>query len=427
MKKNEIPQSGMVDMLNAVTREGNFPLDEFTKDNLPRLGDTILADTELFSRWFGFVINKIVKVIVNAKNFENPLKSLKKGTLPLGKGLEETYVNITSSQKYDLAKSQTELFKLTPADVQGVLHILKDEDKRVFKVSTSMENMRTAFASYEELNRLLNGIINSLSQSVENEEFVNTGLLVKTLYDRGQTFNVKTPSISYNETGAREFLAKILEYSDLLKSYSSTYNYAGVQSLSMPDRQVLLLSPKANAVLRTYVESGAYNLEKIRFEGRVIVANFLENTEINAMLLDIDTLQIWDALKMTTSIFNGNGLYMNTFIHIWRIYSASPFNTSIVFTDAESTVTGVTLPTTITKVKRNVLTPLTATVAGTGVFSQKCYYTISSDVELSYNTRVDNIGRLYVGQDVPVGTVIKLTVKSATDSTKTATMNLTVE
>ena len=105
------------------------------------------------------------------------------------------------------------------------------------------------------------------------------------------------------------------------------------------------------------------------------------------------------------------------------IFSISPFEQAIAFTSAASTVTGVTVSPSSAKVSAGQDITLTATVAGSGIYSRNVQWTMEGATK---SGTVLTGNRLHVASDEPSATAIKVTATSHQDSSKKATATITV-
>ena len=67
---------------------------------------------------------------------------------------------------------------------------------------------------------------------------------------------------------------------------------------------------------------------------------------IGAILVDRDFFMIFDVLQESRTVENGQGLNYNQILHVWRIFSASPFaNAALLTSSSAPTITAVTVTT----------------------------------------------------------------------------------
>ena len=114
----------------------------------------------------------------------------------------------------------------------------------------------------------------------------------------------------------------------------------------------------------------------------------------------------------------------NMWLHVWRIFSTSPFEQCICFTKQASGVTSVTVsPSTATVTKGQTL-QLSATVVTTGITNKAVEWSVDSTSETDKVT-IDQSGVLTVPSDATVES-ITVTATSIFDSTVTGTATITV-
>lgn len=147
------PQTGVVlkagnrDIINAIRPELSYTFQEripaATQDNLKDIATTILNYPEMANEFLQGIVNRIGRVIITSKSYENPLRKFKKGMLEFGESVEEIFVNIANAHPYDPAKAETDVFKREIPDVNAAFHKLNYQN--FYKTTVSNEQLRQAF------------------------------------------------------------------------------------------------------------------------------------------------------------------------------------------------------------------------------------------------------------------------------------------
>ena len=180
---------------------------EATKNNIQEIQE-VMSDPNnavVANEFMSTLLNMIIKQQLITKIFNNPLKSLKKGSKPLGDTVEEIYNNFIKAQTFD--QTGANLLNRNLPDTKTVFHRMNRKDK--YKVTVSPEMLAKAFASYDNLESYITNIINTLYNSSELDEFIITKELIKQAYDNNaiKVVNIKDPLTS--EANAKDFIKTI--------------------------------------------------------------------------------------------------------------------------------------------------------------------------------------------------------------------------
>lgn len=340
--------SKYVEILNKIRQDASAMYQErvpvATRENLETIryamidGDNIQVANEFMNT----LLNKLVKSIIHTKRFSNPLKSLKKGTKPLGDTIEEIYNNFLKGVEFD--PSGANLLKRTLPDTKTVYHRMNY--KMQYPVTVSREALSRAFMSYENLESYVTSIINSLYNSAELDEFVNMKQLIKSALDNKamKTVEIVDPCIS-KENG-QEFIKTVKTVSGLMAFPSSEHNaYLTAQStdtepivtFSRKDEQVLIIDTATDTSVSVDVLATIFNMTVAEFNEtrKIVIDAFPEDEEstesVRAVLIDEAFFQIYDDLFTITSFNNGQGLYQNYYLNVWQTLAYSILVNAVAF------------------------------------------------------------------------------------------------
>lgn len=116
------------------------------------------------------LFNRIGKVIITSKMYNNPWSFFKKGMLEYGETIEEIFVNIAEPHVFDQQKSESEVFKREMPDVKSAFHVLNYQT--FYKQTTSDYQLKQAFLTYEGITDLIYRIIDAMTTSSNYDEFL---------------------------------------------------------------------------------------------------------------------------------------------------------------------------------------------------------------------------------------------------------------
>lgn len=441
-----------VDILNAIRNNASadyrnyIPQADDSLDSVRSIGNILMNYPALQNEFLNALVNRIGRVLVTSKMYDNPWNMFKRGMLEFGETIEEVFVEIAKPFEYDPETAESEVFKREIPDVRAAFHILNYQ--KFYKVTVQRDQLRQAFLTWDGVTDLITKIINSMYAGANYDEFLVMKYLVAVniLNGRLKAVEINDPS---NVTNMKSVVGAIKSVSNGMEFMTTEYNQAGVHTYTDKRDQYIILTSDFDAVMDVEVLASAFNMDKADFMGRrVLVDSFasldndrlallfkddknyvpLTQDELNALatipavLVDRDWFMILDNLLEFTDQYNGQGLYWNYWLHVWKTLSVSPFANSAVFVPGVPSVTSVTVsPDTVTAgAGQTVL--LTAEVVTANFAPQ----TVTWSVAKGAKATVDITGKVVIGADAKTGDKIVVKATSTFDSTKTGTCTITV-
>ena len=283
------------------------------------------------------LLNMIIKQVIHNKFFSDPLKSLKKGTKPLGDTIEEIYANFVQAKGFD--PTGADLLTREMPDVKAVYHRMNRQDK--YKITISPEQIQKAFSSYDKLESFVQTIINTLYNSSELDEFVLMKQLIKQAIDNNAMKVVTIPDPVASEQNAKDFIKAVKIVSgDMV--FANSNNNAYLTSQTTDTKELITCTPKSEQILiidnatdvSVSIEVLAYvfNMSVAEFnDTRKIVIDAFPDTSIRAALIDEQFLQVYDDLLLFKEFENAEGLYKNYYLHVWQTLAYSNLVNAVAF------------------------------------------------------------------------------------------------
>lgn len=312
---------------------------EATQNNIQAVQEA-MTDPEnavVTNEFMSTLLNMIIKQVIHNKLFSNPLKSLKKGKKPLGDTIEEIYTNFIKADVYD--QTGANLLQRKLPDTKTVFHRMNRQDK--YKVTVNPEELFKAFSSYERLESYIGGIINTLYNSSELDEFVLTKELIRQALDNNAIKIVNIDDPLLGETQAKNFIKAVKTVSgDMVFPNTNNNAYLEAQdkdnkpiiTFSRPSEQVLILDNPTNVSVNVDVLATVFNMSVAQFnETRKIVIDAFPDPDIRACLVDEQFFQIYDDLLMFREFENPEGLYKNYYLHVWQTLAYSILVNAVCF------------------------------------------------------------------------------------------------
>lgn len=411
-------------------------------DNVKEIGAILNSYPQLQNEFLSALVNRIGRVILTSKMYDNPWSMFKKGLLEFGETIEEIFVNLAKPFQFDPAVAESTIFKREVPDVRSAFHIMNYQ--KFYKSTIQNDQLRQAFLSWQGITDLISKIVDAMYTGANYDEFqVMKYMLCKNIV-KGLMYPVNV-DITAPKSVAADFKA----ISNDLEFMKTKYNVAGVHTTSKKDEQYLIIDSAFDATMDVEVLASAFNMDKAQFMGhRVLVDSFSElDTErlailfkddanyvpltddeittlskIKAVLVDKDWFMIFDNFVNFTEQYNGEGLYWNYWYHVWKTFSVSPFANAIVFTTEAAAITSVTVSPSTATVAPEGTVQLSATVVTTGFAPQTVTWSSADETVAT----VDATGLVTVKADATASDTVVITATSTFDSTKTDTCTVTV-
>lgn len=442
------------DQVPAVIKEGDtlpngrIATAEDSIASLRGIGNIMMSYQPLQNAFLNALVNRIARVIITSRLYENPWAGFKKGVLEYGETIEDIFVILAKPYQFNPELAESEVFKRRIPDVKTAFHSMNYQ--KYYPTTVSNDQLRQAFLSWQGITDLIGRIIEQVYTGANYDEFLVMKYMIAQMALKGHIYPVSVPEITAEN--ARAVTTTMVNLAKRLTYMSSDYNYAGVKTYTDPEFLYIILTTDIASIFDVEVLALSFNMNKAELIGRQIgvdgfgiidnerlelifaddpYTNFTPFTteEINqlksiaGLMVDKSWFVIIDNYYNMTEIYNPQGLYWNYFYHVWKTFSISPFSNAILFTTNTPAITSVTIsPSTATVAKGNG-SQFTATVANTGFASKEVIWTVEGGEDAG--TVISNNGLLSVSPDETAKT---LTVKatSSFDSTKTSTATVTV-
>lgn len=444
------------EILNAIRNSASanyknyVPVASLDQNNIKEIGLVIMNDALLQNEFLSALVNRIGRVLVTSKLYDNPWSKFKKGIMEYGETLEEVFVNIAKPFEYDPAVAENKFMQREIPDVRAAFHVLNYQ--KFYKATIQREQLRQAFLSWEGITDLIGRIVDSMYTAANYDEFQVMKYMIGKHILNGEIKPVQVASVS--AANMKTIIGTIKGTSNNLEFMNNKYNLAGVQNFSLKDDQYIIVNSNFDAVMDVEVLASAFNMEKADFMGhRVLVDSFgsLDNERlaqlfaneanytpltsdeltaldaVPAIIVDKDWFMIYDNMNQFTEDYNGEGLYWQYWYHAWKTFSISPFANAAVFVPGAPTITSVTVTPETAVVMPGQNLQLTATVV-TANFAPKSVIwsaTISGEAAPGL-VDVTPLGVLRTSPDIEAGTeiVVKATSTEHSGAYDTATITI---
>lgn len=434
-----------IDILNAIRNNATQNYRDYVPkatpdaDSIRQIGAIIMDYPALQNEFLSALVNRIGRVLITSKMYDNPWSFFKKGLLEFGESVEEIFVNIAKPFQFDPAVAETNVFKREIPDVRAAFHIMNYQ--KYYKATISNDQLRQAFLSWQGISDLIAKIVDAMYTGANYDEFQTMKYMLARHILDGHMYPVEIPTVETNNM--KSIVSVVKGVSNKFTFLSPNYNLACVQTFTAKNDQYMLINSQFDATMDVEVLASAFNMDKAEFSGRrVLVDSFgsldtarlaelfagdstyeeigsdeLEALDaIPAILVDRDWFMIFDNFYNFTEQYNGEGLYWNYWYHVWKTFSVSPFANNALFIPGTPSVTSVTVTPATATVSAGQSVQLSANVVTTNFAPKSVTWTVDSE----YAT-VGNSGKVTVLSTAPASTNITVTATSTYDNTKKGT------
>ena len=439
-----------VDILNAIRNNASQNYRDYVPkatpdaDSIRQIGAIIMDYPALQNEFLSALVNRIGRVLITSKMYDNPWAFFKEGLLEFGESVEEIFVNIAKPFQFDPAVAETNVFKREIPDVRAAFHIMNYQ--KYYKATISNDQLRQAFLSWQGISDLIAKIVDAMYTGANYDEFQTMKYMLARHILDGHMYPVEIPTV---ETDNMKSIVSVVKgVSNQFTFLSPNYNLAGVQTYTAKNDQYMLINSQFDANMDVEVLASAFNIDKAKFSGRrVLVDSFgsldtarlrelfaddptykeIKENELKAIgaipaiLVDKGWFMIFDNFYNFTEQYNGEGLYWNYWYHVWKTFSVSPFANNALFIPGTPGVTNVTVSPATATVSAGQSVQLTAIVETTNFAPKSVTWSVDSE----YAT-VDNSGKVTVLSTAPASTSITVTATSTYDNTKKGTATISI-
>lgn len=302
------------------------------------------------------LLKKVVYTAVYSKTFNSPLAELEGDRMPLGQFIEDVYVNPAKARGFNVNDFAGLLQKY---EAQVATQYLTVNSDLQYPVTITREKIRNAFTSWGNLEALVTGMVNSLSNGAYITRYNQTKGLPLAAFNAGAVkYEVITEPT--NEATAKALIRKMRADFNKMQIPSTAYNAwqdvkgqgaFALKTWSDPQDIVVLISADVEALVDVEVLAAAFNMSKAEFLGRVIVVDdfsqydddgqvAVDGSMIKAMICDRAWFKIKTQDFAMDEFYNANNRTWQYYLNDVRMVNYSLFANAKIYTTAEPTPSG---------------------------------------------------------------------------------------
>ena len=302
---------------------------------------------------FVSLLKKVVFTAVYNKTFNNPLQSLEGERLPLGQFIEDVYVNPAKARGFNVNDFAGLLQKY---EAEVATQYLSVNSELQYCVTLTREKIRNAFTSWDALEGLISGYINSLYNGAYATRYAQTKGLVTAAFT-GNNIQYEIVDDPDDEASAKLLIQKMRSAYSKMQVPSTRFNAwnkvkggnLALKTWTDPKDMIVLISADIEALVDVEVLAAAFNMSKTDFLGRVIVVDdfnqynddgtlAVDGSNIKAMIADKAWFKIKTQDFAMDEFYNANNRTWQYYLNDVRMVNFSLFANALVFATEAPTV-----------------------------------------------------------------------------------------
>lgn len=382
--------------------------------DLPKQGESIapygkiIMNNERYRNAFINTVNLIGLTVIKRNAWDNPWDFTLRGTLRFGQQIREIINDLCNVYDYNALFTDKDRFLETV--VPNVLNYMHEVNfQKFYQTTTSDSQLAMAFET-EDLFTYIDDCITMLYESLKYDTYlVDKYMLCRRIID-GTITSVKIDDFATKTT--REIVAEMKGISNKMTFRSPKYNPAGIRRATRFEDQIMILNTEFDGKVTTEVLATSYFRNDAEFKTNLALIDSFSDTDearltellgsaftpftstektalakIPAVIISKEWFMDYDYALNTesgekqTEFYNPTTLENNHFLHAWKVFSTSPFENAVVFTQDSLAVSSVSVSPSTASVSKGQELKLSATVNTTGFANKAVYWGINSVAE----------------------------------------------
>lgn len=400
----------------------------------------IIMNNSRYRNAFINTVNLIAVTVIKRNTWDNPWDDFTlRGTIRNGQQVREIINDLASVYDYNQEKANDpQNVRFLKTEVPNVLDYMHELNfQKFYQVTTSDEQLAMAFEQ-GDLFSYIDDVVNMLFESWAYDRYVvNKYMLCRRILDG--TVPAKQIANFASKTD-RDIVAEIKAVSNKMTFRSPNYNPAGIRRATSFDNQIAIVNTDFDAKFTTNVLATSYFRDEADMKARLALIDSFSNhdesrlaelfavrnsqgqiveneylsgyvpftsTELSA-LAEIPCVIMsrewfmnyrWSfdgaSSEKVTEFYNPTTLENNHFLHVWAVFSTSPFENCEVFSQTAQSVTSVSVSPSSATVQKGQELKLKATVATAGFANQAVLWSIN-DEAAEKGAKIDQKGVLRI-------------------------------
>lgn len=336
--------------------------------SLREIGSCVTSYEPVYNEFLD-ILNRIAFTIVKNAAFTNPLYMFDNGVLDYGETIREIFVKLAEPHQFDELEKEEEwhMLKTEKANIDEVFHYLNYQI--YYKQTIDMPRVKQAFLSESGVREIIDFIIQSMYKAQVYDTYAMTMYMIaKRAIEGNMTY------LYADSNDKTKYMGKLRGLTNTLSLPTREYNDAHVINPTRFDEQIAIVSAWFEGELDAESLAYAFHQDKIDYQQkRVIVNSFseIDIDRINELLSTIkgqktrvtpftkEEIEFLDGIKTfivsskylmiytndieLTNFFDGERRVWNYWLHDWKTFATSPYESRVAVVSKKPVVSGITI------------------------------------------------------------------------------------
>lgn len=403
------------------------------KVDLPVQGESIapigriIMNNQRYRNAFINTMNLIGLTVIKRNGWTHPWDFTIRGNLRFGQQVREMILDI--AKVFDYNKEFNDKVRFTKNAVPNVYNYLHELNyQKFYEATTSDAQLAMAFDSEGGLFDFIEKSIETMYTAYEYDKYlVDKYMLCRRIVDGTMTSEKIT---DYDNLTPRQRVSAIKNISNKMIFMSPNYNPAGIRRATSFDKQILIVNTLFEADFSTEVLATSFFKDEAEMRARLtLIDGFVMNDEDRLVellgdayvpfteeeltaLAKVPAVLISDEWFMdyyyaidaesetkTTEFYNPTTLENNHFLHVWMVFSTSPFENGAVFTSDTPSVESITVNPGEVSISAGNSIEYNAVVETTGFANKAVIWSATDNTAHSNKITISADGKLFIPAD----------------------------
>ena len=209
----------VLNILNAIRNNASNEYRDYVPpitdvSQLKQIGNIIMDMPALQNQFLSALVNRIGRVILSTRMYENPWSRFKKGMLDYGETVEEIFTNIAKPYQFEGSHTTpTSQFKKYIPDVRAAFHVMNYQ--KYYPYTIEEQKLRQAFLSADGISNLIGDIVNSIYTAASYDEFLTMKYLLARTILNGRMYPIEVSEAT--AANAKDIVTTVKANSNVLE------------------------------------------------------------------------------------------------------------------------------------------------------------------------------------------------------------------
>lgn len=391
----------------------------------------IILNNQRYRNAFINTMNLIGVTVIKRNGWKHPWDFTVRGQIRFGQQIREMILDI--AKVFDYNKAINDTVRFTKTAIPNVFNYIHEVNyQKFYEATTSDAQVSMAFDSEGGLFEFIEASMETMYTAYEYDKYlIDKYMLCRRIVDGTMT---SVEINNYENLTPRQKVSAIKRTSNDMIFMSPNFNPAGIRRATSFDKQILIVNTKFEADFATEVLATSFFKDEAEMRSRLVLIDgfkmndeprlmeileeqYVPFTEEDQTALDkVPAVLISDEWFMDyyyaidaesdakeTEFYNPVTLQNNHFLHVWMVFSTSPFENGAVFTPDTPTVESITVNPGEVSISDGNSVIYRADVETTGFANKAVKWSVTDNTNKSNNVTITQDGVLNIPADFNPG------------------------